>query len=58
MRITVYVLGTITLMTLSLGLFFKVLHFSGAYELIILGMLLFILLIPLVAIYQYRKEKI
>ncbi len=59
MRLTVYILGTITLMMLSLGLLFKLLHLNGANELILLGMTPFIFLfIPFAAIYQYRKGKI
>jgi len=58
MKLTIYILGTITLMVISLGIMFKLLNFDGANELIMLGMTPFtFLLIPLVAIYQYRKSK-
>jgi len=58
MRIIVYILGTLTLMIFLIGILFKLLNFSGANELIMLGMTPFIFLfIPVAAIYLYRKRK-
>jgi len=58
MRLIVYILGTITVMIFMLGVLFKLLHFPGANELIMLGMTPFIFfVIPLAAIYQYRKRR-
>ncbi len=59
MRLTVFILGTILIMIILTGLLFRLLHFNGANELIMLGMTPFIFLfVPLAAIYQYRKGKL
>ncbi len=58
MRIWVYVLGTIAVVTLSLSVLFKLLHYPGANVLLMLGMSTFSLgFTPLAARYLYLKRR-
>ncbi len=55
MKLTVYLLGTISGMIAVLGMLFKIQHWPGGGIMLTVGLAAFAIFIPLYAIYQYRK---
>jgi len=56
MKLTAYILGTISTMLFVIGALFKIQHWCGAGVLLTIGMCLFAIFIPFFAIYKYKKE--
>jgi len=56
MKLTAYILGTISTMLFVIGVLFKIQHWCGAGVLLTIGMCLFAIFIPFFAIYKYKKE--
>ena len=56
MKILVFVSGALAAMQITFGILFKLLHLSGANELLMIGMTLWgWVFIPSFAIYLYRR---
>jgi hypothetical protein len=56
-KMITYVSGVISCILIIFGSLFKILHLSGANELLMLGMtLLAVIYVPGLAIYWYRKQ--
>jgi len=58
MRKLVYISGALFSAITLLSILFKLLHFQGAYTLLIIGIIgLALIFIPLYAVYRYTKNK-
>ncbi len=56
MRLFVYILGALVSMLIILGSLFKIMQWSGAESMLILGMsIAAIIFVPLFSVYRYKK---
>lgn len=56
MKLVIVILGVLAASLFILGSLFKVLHYEGANQLLILCSMLLLVFVPCYAIYWYRKK--
>ena len=57
MKQAVYILGVVAGLAIVIGLLFKAQHWPGAGAILTLSTVSSIIFIPLIAVYQYKKDK-
>lgn len=56
MKKSAFIIGTISIIVLALGILFKMHHWQGADMVLIFGMLFSVISFPLIAIYQSKRN--
>ena len=56
MKKAAFIFGTIPVIVLALGLLFKMHHWDGANIILVLGILLFVISLPIIAFYLFKTN--